>query len=116
MVGLLFDTKIQHPASFARRPGNDFFFQYKFACLSLFYVPLNWNAHTHVYNKDDVEYDIAALPGSVNIPWKKLSRRLGDVLDLIGEKEEGTEQAQSEKAVGDNKEGNAAFMPGEFEI
>ncbi|KAJ3343568.1 hypothetical protein HDU83_005585 [Entophlyctis luteolus] len=34
--------------------------------------------------REKVKYDIAHLPGSVNVPWAVLPRRLGEVLDMIG--------------------------------
>ncbi|KAI8618672.1 hypothetical protein BC830DRAFT_1165973 [Chytriomyces sp. MP71] len=46
--------------------------------------------------RDKMQYDIAYLPGSINVPWSALPRRLGEVLDLIGKREEGGEKREEE--------------------
>ncbi|KAJ3095775.1 Molybdenum cofactor synthesis protein 3 [Phlyctochytrium bullatum] len=48
--------------------------------------------------RDRNQFAIASIPGSVNIPWKELPRRLGEVLDIVkpGEDRDGKDGAKDD--------------------
>ncbi|KAI8851812.1 hypothetical protein BC829DRAFT_386077 [Chytridium lagenaria] len=52
-------------------------------CVDLKAIRKMGSPHLLLDVRDKNQYDIAAIPGSVNIPWKALPRRLGEVLDVV---------------------------------
>ncbi|KAI9331441.1 hypothetical protein DFJ73DRAFT_857242 [Zopfochytrium polystomum] len=50
------------------------------------YHELRKNSYPHLLLdvRDENHFDIARLEGAINIPWRKLPRRLGEVLDMVG--------------------------------